>query len=644
MNKDVIKYLACIFFLIPAIAAPAQKFLTSSSAAVKFFNEGRVETENLQFARAEEYYKAALREDNNFFEAHMELGELLLRQKRYDEARMHYKTAIRIDSLRYKPVFFPLGNAEMMAGDYVNARIHFQVYLQQEGMSERNRLLAARNIKNCDFAIEAIRKPVPFNPVSVGPGINTFDDEYWPSITADGQMMMFTRQPNIDPKFARFENVQEDFYVSYLISGQWDEAKNAGMPLNTEQNEGAQTLSSNGSYMFFTACDKKGNIGSCDLYFSAFSDGWWTTPLNLGKPVNTAYWESQPSVTADGKMLFFCSNRPGGLGGKDIWFTLMSETGRWKVPVNMGPMVNTAGDESSPFIHFDGRTLYFSSDGRTGMGGSDLYLTRMNADSTWTVPVNLGYPINTSNDESGLIIESSGRKAYFSTIRDKAYGKDIFSFDLYDSIRPPAVAYMKGRVVNKESGAPVVADYELINLSTGRVTINSKTDKRGNFLVCLPSGYNYGINVSRQGYLFYSENFMLEGSHTLTEPFSKTVELTAIRVGEKMQLSNVFYEIDSWELRKESLIELDQLVRMLTENPALMIEIGGYTDSTGSDEYNQVLSEKRALSVVNYLTSKGIQQSRLVYKGYGNKFPVGDNVNIEGRRLNRRTEVKITGN
>jgi OmpA family/WD40-like Beta Propeller Repeat len=295
----------------------------------------------------------------------------------------------------------------------------------------------------------------------------------------------------------------------------------------------------------------------------------------------------------------------------------------------------------SPFIHFDGRTLYFASDGRVGMGGFDIYMTRMNDDSTWTEPQNLGYPINTYNDEMGLVIESGGQKAYFSSIRDKLKGKDIFYFNLYESVRPSPVSYLKGKVYDKETGKLLKADYELINLSTGTVTIKSSTDGTGNFLVCLPSGYNYGINVSKTGYLFYSENFMFEGLHTVVEPYIKKISLNPIKVGEKMLLSNVFYEFDSWQLKKESMSELNNLENLLSDNKDLIMEIGGYTDSTGSAEYNQGLSEKRALSVVNYLINKGISHDRLKYKGYGNTSPIGDNVTVEGRKLNRRTEAKI---
>jgi outer membrane protein OmpA-like peptidoglycan-associated protein len=393
--------------------------------------------------------------------------------------------------------------------------------------------------------------------------------------------------------------------------------------------------------MYFTACDRQSGVGSCDIYFSSNTDGKWSDPVNLRAPINTSGWESQPSISSDGRTLFFSSSRPGGYGGKDLWIARMNENNFWSKPLNLGEAINTDGDEMSPFIHFDGKTLYFASDGRVGMGGFDLYRTTLKEDSTWEEPQNLGYPINTYNDEMGLIISSDGRKAYFSSVRDKQNGKDIFFFDLYESARPTPVSYIKGRVYDSETGKLLKADYELINLSDNKTTLQSSTDASGNFLVCLPSGYNYGINVSRSGYLFYSENFMFEGEHTMAKPFIKRINLNPLKVGEKMQLSNVFYEVNSWELKKESIIELNNLGRLLEVNKNLVIEIGGYTDSTGSDAYNLSLSEKRALSVVNYLVSKGIQSSRLKYKGYGNTSSIGDNATAEGRKLNRRTEAKI---
>jgi tetratricopeptide (TPR) repeat protein len=639
------KHLISIFllFLLCALSgrSSAQTLHTASNKALKAYLEGTRSFDYFYYNDAEVYLKQAISIDKGFYEAYVMLGDLLIKLKRYSEAASNYKSAVKIDSLFFKPVFFNMANSEMMSGDYNNALVHFNVYLEQDGMSDKNIILAKKNLKNCEFAINAIKNPVPFNAISVGSGINTVDNEYWPSITADGQTMMFTRQANNKNNPDTYVVAQEDFYISIYSDSSWQKAYNAGPPLNTRHNEGAQSLSSDGSYMYFTACDRSEGLGSCDIYFSAFRNGKWTEPANLKSPVNTSRWESTPSISADGKTLFFSSSRPGGIGGKDIWYSRLSDNNLWENPVNLGNLVNTTGDEMSPFIHFDGKTLYFASDGRVGMGGFDLYVTRMKDDSTWSEPENLGYPINTFNDEMGLVIESQGKTAYFSTERDKAMGKDIFYFNLYESARPNPVSYLKGKVIDRETGKLLRAEYELINLSTGKVSIKSMTDESGNFLVCLPSGYNYGINVSKTGYLFYSESFMFEGSHPVVEPYIKRIKLSPIKVGETMQLANVFYEFDSWELKKESIAELNNLVSLLNDNKTLVLEIGGYTDSTGTDDYNMVLSSKRALSVVNYLIAKGISADRLRYKGYGNASPIGDNVTEEGRKLNRRTEAKV---
>jgi flagellar motor protein MotB len=619
----------------------AQGLHSTSSKAVKRYIDGKESYENLDYVTAEQQLKEALKYDDRFFEAYMTLGELYTNINRYPEAASNYQAAVRIDSNAYRPVYFRLANAEMMTGDYVHALIHYNTYLRDKGNSEKNRLTAQKNIRNCEFAIEAEKKPVPFNLINAGDGINTSDDEYWPSITADGQTLMFTRQIYSTYYPHSMGTTQEDFFVSIKSDDKWQKAINAGEPLNTRSNEGAQTLSSNGKYMYFTACDRAGGLGSCDLYFSSFQNGNWSLPYNLKWPVNTSAWESTPSISADGSVLYFSSNRPGGFGGKDLWFSRINADGTWGNPVNMGKTINTEGNEMSPFIHFDGKTLYFASDGRPGMGGYDIYMTRMRDDSTWSEPRNLGYPINTYNDEMGLVIDASGKTAYLSSKRDNGNGKDIFYFTLAESIQPDPVSYLKGRVLDKETGKMIKADYELINLSTNKVTVKNKTDEEGNFLVCLPSGYNYGINVSKPGYLFYSENFMFEGKHTVMEPLIKKIALNQAKVGEKMLLANVFYEFDSWELKKESVEELNNLADLLFSNKGIVVEIGGYTDSTGTDEYNFSLSEKRALSVVNYLIVKGISPDMLKYKGYGNKFPVGDNITYEGRKLNRRTEVKI---
>ena len=628
---------SCLF---PA-AGTAQEYHTTSGKALKEYKDGVSTYEFLDYSSAEHYFKQAIKIDDRFYEAYMMLGEMLLKQRRYSEAAENYHKAVIIDSIVYKPVYFSLATAEFFSGDYVNALYHYSNYLKQEKISEKNKDQAVKNVKNCLFAIEALKHPVPFSPVSVGVGINSGADEYWPSITADGLTMMFTRQSRPSEATGARSIAQEDFYLSYLTGKEWQKAVNAGYPLNTPQNEGAQSLSSDGTYMYFTACERPGGLGSCDIFFSAFNNGKWSLPYNLGNPVNTSKWESQPSISANGRMLFFSSNRPGGEGGKDLWYSVKNEKGKWTDPVNLGKTINTAGDEMSPFIHFDGRTLYFSSDGQIGMGGFDIYKTRMQEDTTWSEPQDLGYPINTYNDETGLIIESEGQKAYFSSKRDTQNGKNIYSFNLYESVRPDPVAYLKGKVSDRENGKMLVAGYELVNLSTGKSIASNTTDANGNFLICLPSGFNYALNVSKPGYLFFSENFMFEGEHTVLKPYLMKIKLSPLKIGEKMLLANVFFETDSWELKKESLSELNNLLDLLSDNRELVVEIGGYTDATGDNEHNLILSEKRALSVVNFLVEKGISRERLRFKGYGNTSPIGNNITSAGRKLNRRTEVQI---
>ncbi|MFH0841813.1 MAG: OmpA family protein [Bacteroidota bacterium] len=640
--------LIILFLILTSCSASrtglAQSLHTTSTKAVKLYNHGVEAYNYLDYDAATTAFTLALEIDSRFYEVYMMLGELYSKQGNYSLAAQNYKEALTLDSLIYKPGFFALADAEMKSGDYENALEHYRTYLNYKDGSEKNRAIALKNTRNCEFAIEAIKKPVIFDPQSAGSGVNTSDDEYWPSITADGSILMFTRQSYSRSQVPLARNTsQEDFYISFLDGNKWGLAVNAGSPLNTSSNEGAQTLSSNGNYMYFSACERRGGMGSCDIYFSALNGGNWTVPYNLGSPVNTAAWESTPSISANGNLLIFSSNRQGGSGGKDLWYSLMQETGTWSVPLNLGPKINTNGEEMSPFIHFDGKSLYFASDGHPGMGDFDIYMTTMNDDSTWSEPRNLGYPINTYNDDMGLVIETSGQKAWFSSKRGSGSGKDIYYFSLDESLRPTPVSYLKGKVSDRETGRFLKADYELINLSDNIISAKSTTDESGNFLVCLPSGKNYGINISKPGYLFHSENFMFEGEHTAIEPFIKRISLSPAKLGEKMTLSNVFYEIDSWELKKESVSELNNMAELLSENMDLIVEIGGYTDSTGTDQHNMVLSEKRAISVVNYLITKGISQDRLKYRGYGNTSPVGDNVTVEGRRLNRRTEARVVG-
>jgi hypothetical protein len=296
-------------------------------------------------------------------------------------------------------------------------------------------------------------------------------------------------------------------------------------------------------------------------------------------------------------MLFFVSNRPGGIGGMDIWYSLRGSDGRWGKPVNPGKVINTVDDEFSPFIYFNGRTLYFSSNGRESFGGHDIYVTTMNRDSTWTSPENLGPPVNTPADETGLVIESSGRRAYFSSVRDKGRGKDIYYLDLPQQVQPEQVLYFQGTVIDKASGQPIVAKYELSDLTNGIDVITSLTDNRGGFFVCLPRGSSYGMNVTADGYMIYSENFDFAEGYTSAEPYRKTIALNRVREGEFMRMYNVFYDTDSWELLETSRPELEHLLEFLQVNHTVVIEIGG------------ILTLTEVMSITSGFLREGLIQS-----------------------------------
>ena len=628
-----------VLILLWPDATIGQNLHTRSNRALKYYDLGKRDYEMLYFDRAERNLQEAVSEDRNFFEAHVLLGQMYSDLGDWEKAVTHYRRAITLDSLYYIPALYSLGRAELRSGRYPAAKMHLEAYLKQPHTTSKLRVDSEKLIANCIFALSFPGSPLAGNPQSVGDSVNTTLDEYWPSLTGDGLALIFTREVKRAGGYGR--DRQEDFYISRWTEDHWGTAKNAGAPLNTAGNEGAQSISSDGRSMYFTACDRSDGHGRCDIYYSTFDGKRWAPGINVGSPVNSPYWESQPSISANGKMLFFVSNRPGGMGGMDIWYSIKNSNGKWQYPINPGKIINTAGDEFSPFIYFNGKTLYFSSNGRESFGGFDIYSTSLNRDSTWCEPVNLGPSVNTPSDETGLVIESTGTRAFFSSTRDKSKGKDIFYLNLPETIRPEPVSYLKGTVIDKSDNKPLKAEFELTDLTNNTVVISSYTDTYGGLFVCLPSGCSYGLNVSADGYMFYSENFDFEEGYSSAEPYLKTIRLNKVRTGEFMRMYNVFYDTDSWKILEPSIPELKKLLEFLNINKKVVVEVGGHTDSDGSDEHNQVLSERRAMSVREYLIKNGISPDRIFSHGYGETKPVSDNDTPAGKKMNRRTEVTI---
>ncbi len=638
----MMRFSVSILLLIISIGAASQQpYKTESKKAIKYYQEGLANYNLQYYAMAEQYLKDAIETDVNFQNAYLVLAEVYWDMGKYEKAVEYYKNGLKIDSLFYPKGYLNEGKLEFRIGRYDDAIQSFATYLAIEPDNPRYSAQAKLGIKQAKFAKRSFENPVEFNPVNLGPSINTKDDEYWPSLSADGQTLVITRLVH-SYDITTGNRIQEDFYFSRFENGSWKPMKSAGSPLNTSDNEGAQSISANGKYMVYTVCNRAGVIGRCDLYFSEKKGDEWSHPRNMGTPINTASKETQPSFSADGRTIYFASDRPGGKGGLDIWMSSLNEDSTWQTPINLGDSVNTAGDEQSPFIHQDNKTLYFASDSHIGMGGFDLYIARRDEQGNYSQIRNLGYPINTPQDETGLIVNAKGDIAYYASNVEKENGMDIFQFELYPEARPDEVSYMKGQVFDEKTRERLQAKFELYNLENGQLISQSYSDERtGEFLVCIPTNTNYMLNVERKGYLFYSDHFSLEGIFHVQEPFIKDIPLKRIESGQSVVLKNIFYETDSYELKSESRYELDKVVKFMKTNPNIKIEISGHTDNIGTASYNQTLSENRAKSVIQYLTSNGIISSRLSYKGYGFSLPIDTNNTPEGRANNRRTELKV---
>jgi outer membrane protein OmpA-like peptidoglycan-associated protein len=469
--------------------------------------------------------------------------------------------------------------------------------------------------------------------VNLGNKINSGLEEYSPAFTIDEKTIYITHR---DPKYQN-----EDIYYAYKENGEWTQAKPIGSPINTADNEGAFSVSADGRYIFFTSCKRPGGVGQCDLWLTIDKNGRWTDPVNLGPVINSRNWESQPSLASNGKDLYFTSDRSGGFGGTDLYHSSFSDTG-WSKPRNLGPTINTSRDEQFPFIHPDGNTLYFSSEGHPGMGKSDLFITRKLPGNKWANPENLGFPINSAGNDWNLVVSRDGKTAYYSSdkLKEGFGGMDIYSFQLPENLQAKQVNYASGVVKDFNTKVPLGAVVLLTPLDGSTPTRTIAPERTGSFMVALVANTRYALTIEKRGYLFHSEYFDMPNS-TADKPFELEIFLKTIEVGNSIVLKNVFFDTDKFDLKVESNTELDKLAELLNSNSTLKIQIGGHTDNQGSESHNITLSKNRANAVFNYLISKGITGSRMTFKGFGASQPIASNETKEGRALNRRTEFKI---
>jgi outer membrane protein OmpA-like peptidoglycan-associated protein len=635
MIRKLTTLIVLVFLVtISAAAQPLPDGMSKNKKAKELFEKAMGQYDLMEYGNAIDLLKAAIEKDPEFVSAHDLLGQVYMDKGDLVAAEKIYLKLVKINP-DYWLSYYSLADVTFEQMKYDTAENWYKKFLTFDKIPLKEKAESEKQIKSCQFAIKALKNPVPFSPVNLGMGINSMLSEYFPTLTADEQTMFFTCMDN---------RSQEDFLISTFENGKWTDAINMGPPINTPENEGASTTSADGQYLFFTMCQNPKNLGSCDLWLTYVKGDRWQIPIHMPDNVNSKYKETQPSLSADGKTLYFASNRPGGQGDMDIWKTTF-EKNMWTNPVNLGPNINTPFDDECPFIHQDGVSLYFASDGWPGMGGRDLFMAKQNDTGGWKIPMNLGYPVNTVGNEEGLIINRSGTMGYFSSDKKtnpNHQGRvDIYSFTLPENAKPGVASYVKGKVYDAETKLPIKTLVELTDLNTSTVAGFCKSnEKSGNFLIVIPGNKNYGMNVAAEGYLFYSENFSIKDNPS-SDPYLIDVPLKKIKTGQTVPLYNILFDVNKYVIKQESTAELERLFYLLTTNSKIRVEIGGHTDNSGAETINQPLSQNRAKAVYDWLITKGITANRLTYKGYGSSVPIMPNTSDEGKRKNRRTEIKV---
>ena len=618
-----------------------QQYSIKSKKAIKLYQEAK----GAQYPSDKiALLNLAIDKEPLFVEAYWELSKIYQLLDSTDAAILTLQVADQQPTAMLEETKIRLSKLYYSKGEYQLAldklsEINNPYYLQQVALLK----------PDYEYAASLKANPIDFKPRNLT-YVNTIHDDYFPSITADGLMISTTV---LSPKWMGDAPMQyqEDMYVSYWNGSKWSYSEPLPAPMNGYGNEGSQSFSADGRYMFFVQCTNRENIGSCDIWYSIRKGDKWSNPINLGEPANSRYWESNPVMSPTGDMIYFTSNRPNGLGGKDIWCVqvYIDDYGYLKTynPQPLGKPINTDKDEFAPFIHADNHTLYFSSDGHKGLGGQDIFRSVRSDDGTWSTPENLGYPINTHGDESGFVINGLGNRAYFASDQLENNGKklDIYEIDLPINLQPRTrMVYSPGRVYDIKTGKPLQARVEIFEGATNARHFESISDAaNGSFVAFLPENSQlatrnsqliFALSAQREGYLPYTMSITSPGDSIL-------VGLTRIASGNSITLNNLYFDYDSDKILPNSYAEIQRLMLFLKQNKNIKIKIVGHTDNQGSNAYNLDLSRRRAEALMNALIQKGISADRLIAEGKGSTQPITTNDTEEGRAQNRRVEVII---
>lgn len=574
-------------------------------------------------------------------EYNLKIGICYLHSSYNRKALPYLETAYKLGA-KDKNLEFYMGRAYHLHHRFDEAMAHYAKAKHGVDMVKHDAKIKNMNRyqEMCRYGKELMQAPVQVKIENIGPIVNSEFPDFVPVVSADESVLIFTsRRPNTTGGLIEEATKQfhEDIYVSYKDkNGEWSEPRHIEGNINEDGHDATISLSADGQKLFIYK-----HINQGDIFVSDLVGDRWSEPQPLPEGINTKYYEPSASISPDEKILFFSSDRPGGYGGTDIYYSLKKPNGHWTEPVNCGRAVNTEFNDDAPFVHADGKTLYFSSQGHNCMGGYDIFTSTFTTkDMKFHAPVNLGYPINTADDDIFFVWSADGTRGYFSSFRQDSHGEK----DIYVMTRPaPKVSLivLKGKVFGKDDQLPVGTMIQVIDNETEEViSVFNSNSSSGKYIVLLEPGKNYGLYIEQPGFLPYSDNVYVPEKNEFYEVV-KDMYLERLVVGSMSNLKNVFFDHDKATLRPESHIELDKVFKLIKDNPDMYFEVAGHTDSVGTNDYNHKLSQERAKAVVDYLIKKGIEASRLYPVGYGEDFFVAPNATPEGRQLNRRTELIV---
>ncbi len=652
INHFVLPFFLLLLFSITARPQIADSCARSYDKKIeKSYDEGIDYFKKGNYTEAVRVMKGIVIKEHDFTDAWYVLGLSYFKRmnSNFREAERDFLKVVELCPSYNVYAYYYLAEICYGSEKYDSAMRYCEVFLKDVDKikSDQDYSRAVDLLKYSKFYLQMTRNPVPFDP-KVVEGISTPENEYLPIITADNQMAFFTRESKIAGEkntLIQSEKYKEKFMFSQLQpDGKFTQGEEMPDPFNLNDNEGGATLTVNNKTLYYTVCKYTLNhtYYNCDIYYSEWVDGEWTPIKSVSDKINLpTTWESQPSISADGKTLYFVSDRSGGFGGYDIYRSIMHDNGEWGTPINIGPSINSSGNEKSPFIHPDGKTLYFSSDGWLGLGGYDIFYSRLNDDGTWSTPVNIGYPINSPDDEVGFFVSTDGQKGYFASNKLKGVGGwDLYSFDLYEKAKPGKVLFVSGTVKAETETEMANTRIELKNMETKKISEIPLDSITGKYVAVAPFNNDYIMTVKKEGYV-YETRYIAKIDSIYRMPAHLDLEIQHIELNKSYRINDIYFAFNSFNLTEESEAILDLLIEFLEENPTIYIEIQGHTDNIGRDADNMKLSANRAKSVYNYLISKNIAPKRLTYKGYGKTVPVASNDTEEGRAKNRRTVFVI---